>query len=119
MSFQLAQLTYVEASNCLLLVRQHLIMCDYMKTLHEAASKKWPGLQKNRFSLLALYFPVKNCMSMLGAKGSDEIPPQLLKELESLHLSSAGGRTWGAWFWHNLPRVSRDLYQLDDNYYRL
>ena len=53
-------------------------------------------------------------MSMLGAKGSDEIPAQLLKELESLHLSSAGGRTWGAWFWHNLPPASRDLYQLDD-----
>ena len=93
-------------------------MTGYLRKLHQSASQAWPGLKLDRFCLLALYFPVKNCMSMLRARSADKMPESLLQTLEDLGLHSALDQkdvSWGQWFWQNLPKSSQRLYNLDDS----
>lgn len=90
-------------------------MADYFRNLDKRADYKWPGIDHARLHLLALYFPVKNSMSMLNAKGTDAMPVKLLEEIAGVGLDTAGDSlTWGEFYWKNLPPDAKQLYGLSD-----
>ena len=61
------------------------------------------------------YFPIKNAMSMLQAKGTDQMPAKLLEGIASVGLDTSGDcLTWAEFYWKNLPSDSKQLYGVSD-----